>query len=585
MNRAMFSGVAGLKVHQTRMDVIGNNIANVNTYGYKSQRAVFSDIFYQTLRGASMGTNSRGGVNPSTVGYGAMLAGIQNMMTQSSMQNTGYGLDVAITGEGFLQVMDADGNVFYTRAGMLDFDSVGNLVDINGNFVLGSRDLNGTDGTQKINLVDPLGSVNSGVPTSVQRLNGLIYTLTGSSNSKYGNVSVNFASDKTMGFNDEATMAKAKAVVNATGTIDVKLNAYATFTSLDELNKAINDAIVEAVKAETGESQHIAGDFKLTVTEDNGATFDPFKDGPLTGAEIVGSNFSVKPGVFTGIPNGGIDGFNIKEVNTGFTGVGDLTEFKVVYYDGSSSTPPYDVPGWEVYMKIIDPDTSEEKEYICFVPCEAEDIGSALLMMNKDPMASGSDTFTVTFPGFARMNQILDTEDPLIADGDEVDLLLKNGINPGPPSDITVTASEPSKELGLGSVNFSMQGATEGGAVTPDQLTGITIGADGAVYVSHAEYGTVAVGKIMLANFANPRGLQQVGSNYYKETPNSGPVQYADPGSDGTGALKASTLEMSNVDLSDQFVDMIVTQRGFQANSRVITVSDTLLEELINLKR
>ena len=581
MNRAMFSGVAGLKVHQTRMDVIGNNIANVNTYGYKSQRAVFSDIFYQTLRGASMGTNTRGGVNPSVVGYGAMLAGIQNMMTQSSMQNTGYGLDVAITGEGFLQVMDADGNVFYTRAGMLDFDSVGNLVDINGNFVLGSRDLNGTDGTQKINLVDPLGSVNSGNPKSVQRLNGLIYTLTGSGNSKYGNVSVNFAADKTMGYNDEATMAKAKAIINATGTIDVKLNAYATFSSLDELNKAINDAIIEAVKADTGESQHIAGDLKITVTEDNGATVDPFADGPLTGAEIAGSNFSVKPGIFTGIPSGGISGFNIKEVNTGFTGVGDLDEFTITFYDGTpTSAADYDVPGWEVYMKIIDPDTLDEKEYICFVPCEAEDIGSALLMMNKDPMASGSDTFTVTFPGFARMNQLLDST--TAADTDFEDLLALNTLASG---DITVTASEPSRELGLGSVNFSLQGATEGGPVTPDQLTGITVGADGAVYVSHAEYGTVAVGKIMLANFANPRGLQQVGSNYYKETPNSGPVQYADPGSDGTGALKASTLEMSNVDLSDQFVDMIVTQRGFQANSRVITVSDTLLEELINLKR
>lgn len=118
MNRGLFSGVAGMKAHQTKMDVIGNNIANVNTYGYKSQRAVFSDIFYQTLRSATAGTASTGGTNPSTVGYGSTLAAVQSQMTQSSMQSTGYGLDVAITGEGFLQVMDGDGNIFYTKAGI-----------------------------------------------------------------------------------------------------------------------------------------------------------------------------------------------------------------------------------------------------------------------------------------------------------------------------------------------------------------------------------------------------------------------------------------------------------------------------------
>ncbi|MEG1404365.1 MAG: flagellar hook-basal body complex protein, partial [Oscillospiraceae bacterium] len=106
MNRAMFSGVAGLKTHQTKMDVIGNNIANVNTYGYKAQRAVFSDIFYQTVSSASEGTSSRGGTNPSSVGYGSKLSAVQTQMTQSSMQSTGFGLVGAFTGVGFVQVME-----------------------------------------------------------------------------------------------------------------------------------------------------------------------------------------------------------------------------------------------------------------------------------------------------------------------------------------------------------------------------------------------------------------------------------------------------------------------------------------------
>ena len=179
MNRAMFSGVAGLKAHQTKMDVIGNNIANVNTYGFKAQRAVFSDIFYQTLRSASGGTTSRGGTNPSSVGYGSTLAAVQTQMTQSSMQSTGFGLDVAITGEGFFQVMDADGNIFYTKAGLLDYDSNGYLTDINGNFVLGATSADGTPGTQKIRL-DNVGSVEATRPTAVETINGVEYTITAS---------------------------------------------------------------------------------------------------------------------------------------------------------------------------------------------------------------------------------------------------------------------------------------------------------------------------------------------------------------------------------------------------------------------
>ena len=118
-----------------------------------------------------------------------------------------------------------------------------------------------------------------------------------------------------------------------------------------------------------------------------------------------------------------------------------------------------------------------------------------------------------------------------------------------------------------------------------DQLTNITIGTNGVVTVAHPDKGVVIAGKVSLANFANPSGLQLQGNNYFAETANSGEPQLTDPGSGGTGSLKNSTLEMSNVDLSEQMAEMITTQRGFQANSRIITITDTMLEELINLKR
>ena len=135
----MYAGVAGMKSNQNRMDVIGNNIANANTYGYKSSRATFRDMYYQQVRGASAGTQTRGGINPSAVGYGSQLASIDLMMDSSSMTSTGFALDCAITGEGFFQVMDPDGNIYYTKAGMLDIDpATGAVVDSNGNFVLGT---------------------------------------------------------------------------------------------------------------------------------------------------------------------------------------------------------------------------------------------------------------------------------------------------------------------------------------------------------------------------------------------------------------------------------------------------------------
>lgn len=132
MLRSLYSAVSGMKAHQTKLDVIGNNIANVNTYGFKSSRARFQDVFYQTLQSAAGGDNNKGGTNASQVGYGSQLGGIDLDMSRSALQSTGRPMDVAITGEGFFQVMDADGNIFYTRAGNLMLDSnSGNLVDSN----------------------------------------------------------------------------------------------------------------------------------------------------------------------------------------------------------------------------------------------------------------------------------------------------------------------------------------------------------------------------------------------------------------------------------------------------------------------
>ncbi|MFA9422240.1 MAG: flagellar hook-basal body complex protein [Sedimentibacter sp.] len=137
MMKALYSGVSGMRSHQTKMDVIGNNIANVNTNGYKTQRATFRDVYYQTVSSPSAASTGIGGTNSSQVGYGAQIASIDTIHTLSGYSPTSKSTDLYINGEGYLKVQDASGNMFYTRYGALNFDSQGQLVDSNGSIVMG----------------------------------------------------------------------------------------------------------------------------------------------------------------------------------------------------------------------------------------------------------------------------------------------------------------------------------------------------------------------------------------------------------------------------------------------------------------
>ncbi len=572
MNRAMFSGVAGLKTHQYRLDVIGNNIANVNTYGYKYQRAVFSDVFYQTLSGASAGTANRGGTNPTTVGYGSTLGSIQTMMTQSSMQNTGRGLDVAITGEGYLQVMDADGNIFYTKAGLLDYDANGYLVDMNGNFVLGATTTDGAPDTQRIKL-DNVGAVEPAVPSVEEKINGVTYTIKGSKTSAYGNIGVTIVSNESL-----ADDIPAQAIISNTGSVTIQLNANKTFTSLEDLSSAINSAIRRA----NGNADLPSGELSITADKS-----DLFGANGLTGKQIAGQNFGVDLGSISGATKGFFDGrLNINKVSNGFKGDGEIGDVTAEYKAADATTTPPLPDRWEITMTV---------NGVAYKGCiNADSTSSTMLLMNGD--LDDDDYIEVSKPSFVSFSEAykaatgdtnFDPSDPNATPPanswkDATYDAAAGGTAPPKP---TAKPSAPATDLGFSTKTFTLTGGTEGGPVTLDQLTGISIGADGTVSVTRPDEGVISVGKITLANFANPFGLSPTGKNYYTASANSGAPQLCDPGSGGTGALKSSALEMSNVDLSQEFADMITAQRGFQANSRVITVSDTMLEELINLKR
>ena len=679
MSRAMFSGVAGMKAHQSKMDVIGNNIANVNTYGYKSQRAVFSDVYYQTLNAATRGTATKGGTNPSTVGVGSSLLGVQTMQTQSAMQNTGYGMDAAIAGEGYFQVMDGSGNVYYTKAGMLGYDAnTGYLTDVNGNFVLGYQGTNKTGtGMQKIKL-DQVGSVQPKAATFSQPINGNNFTLTATNQTKEGNLSVNIASS------DALPVGQAVEAVIANGTITVTLNSRTKFTSLDDLNTKINSAITVA----NGGKQIDAGDLNLSV--DNA---EAFPAGGLTGKQIAETNYGYDYGTIE-LGTGGIfGGFKLDSVGATFAKENDTdkAEFSLTRYPADSATNTEEY--FQMSCKV------GSKTYTGKVTKSQMTNPGKMVLANGD---STTDTITMAYPTYSTVmnsatvnagttwpSYTANVPDGLkngtilggvkisgLADGQTVSDITPAAAAGTPPAPTTidvnivttggpsgtptsykgtinlsssftsgtvtlsdaggsgktltmslpskaeflsasnmaastdaangiaftdlstpagggaatttqynVTSTTKSKDLGLSAGSFVMTGGTEGGAVSLNEISDIAIGSNGVVTVHNSDKGTVQVGQICIATFANPSGLQAAGNNYYTSSLNSGDPHVTTPGSDSSGNLKTSALEMSNVDLSSEFADMITTQRGFQANSRIITVSDTMLEELINLKR
>lgn len=570
MVRSMYAGVAGMKSNQNRMDVIGNNIANANTYGYKSSRATFRDMYYQQVRGASAGTQTRGGINPSAVGYGSQLASIDLMMDSSSMTSTGFALDCAITGEGFFQVMDPDGNIYYTKAGMLDIDpATGAVVDSNGNFVLGTSATEGKldsaqPGSNKIMIaVNPVQASTAKVE---KEISGRTLTIESSEQTKEANVSFTFTSDTTM---PDGQLVRA-VMDSTTSVINIQFNANGEFTSMEQINTEINNAITEAYGG-----KHPGGTYTFNLDPDPFQTPDIAGNTikSLTGKEIITvSSSDYEGGGIKDIPetapgkNDGKtmpEGFKFVETGLRFTGNG-ATKMEIRAAD----------PASDGYVVKITAGTVVYEGTISKERAEASTGANTLLLKNIANGADKNDTITISYPNIKTF-----TDDPAAAGGDRPVNKDYASVDIG-----TAEPSQPTHNLGLGKATFTLEGGTIYKTQDVSNLTGISIGADGTI-TGTSEGGLQILGRIDLATFGNAKGLMQAGNSYFTMTSNSGPAKLAIAGEDGTGAIKNSALEMSNVDLSQEFSDMIVTQRGFQASSRMITVSDTMLEELINLKR
>jgi flagellar hook protein FlgE len=387
MLRSLYSGISGLRAHQTMLDVTGNNIANVNTAGFKASSTQFQDTLSQMTQGASGPQAETGGTNPAQIGLGVRVAGVSTNFAQGSSQSTGRVTDMMISGDGFF-VTSKGGQQLFTRAGAFSPDASGQLVSPDGGVLQGWTAVDGV-----VNTGGPVGSLALNANNLVPAVSTTAVTLDGNLPSEGG------------------TLERVVKVYDATGA---ERNLTLTFTG--------------------------AGDsWNVSASDENGAT------GTAT---------------------------------LGFTG-GKLT--------------------------------------------------------------SGG---TLTVGG------------------------------------ITVSLPDVSAFAGTTSLAVSGQNGSAAG-----KLESYTLGSDGSLIGSFSNGAKQVLAKIALANFTNPAGLEKSGGSSYVATANSGGVQLGGAGDAGIGSLSSGSLEMSNVDLSQEFTNLIVAQRGFQANARIITTSDEVLQELGNLKR
>ena len=396
ISRAMSSGVSGVQTQQTAMDVIGNNIANVSTNGFKSSRTTFRDVYYQTLAGASNASADQGGSNPSQVGYGSQIGSVDVLNTNGGYVSTGRAMDCYIDGEGYFTVKDGNGDEHLTQVGNFGFDGSGNLVDTNKNFVCGYQALKLKSATDVSKV--SIGGAEINVGAGNQGLDGYV-------------VKVHYAEP-------DATNGDKTDVVADLGTKTIDIT-YTPKVATDVLTKA---------KLQTA----LQGTWKWTK---NGAEKDD-------------------AGVAYTVPTG-------------------VTASAITVTGGS------------------------------------------------DPVES--------------LKKVTESPEKIV--------------NPY------------------------------------DGMTSISIGADGIITGVDKDGTVQPVGQIAIANVPNPDALSFDGNSYFKAINNTGTIYYGSPGSGNLGSLKTNGLAGSNVDLATEFSNMIITQRSFQANSKIITVSDEMLDTLVNMKR
>lgn len=552
MMRSMYSAVSGLKTHQTKMDVIGNNIANVNTVAFKSSSVVFQDVLYQMTSNAS-GANAAtgtGGVNAKQIGLG-VTTGATNLSitTSGAAETTGRAFDIRLSDQSttnFFVVNNGSENLF-TRAGSFYVDGAGNLCMTSTGYTVMGWQVDPTTGNIKKDTVSALRVMQTSNLTSAPEAttqanvsgiidkndkdvlsdNGLVKTLTFFDNLGYS-YTARFAM-KSTGTDGKYTVELEK-ILNSDGT-----TFYDPATSQVKLEDVFGSKTADAILGTYNQVQsgyyYDATQKKFYVGSDNNGTELEWDAATSTFKEKNNSTNTHSLKQVYGISNG-----MVEKIKNGAKAIVDTTTGKLKI-TGDVTDYAIDFSTKDGTFTGVGARTSNNKT------------NSVTLNMSKlGNNPTQFDDITIDFSG------------------------LKDADNGGKSTAVMSTGSIDDGVTGKGKKLGAM--------------IGISIDNNGLITGTYDNGNTETLGQIAVAQFANASGLEKVGENCYRTTLNSGEFDGigVEISADGS-SMTSGELEMSNVDLSTEFTQMIITQRGFQANSRIITTSDTLLEELVNLKR
>ncbi|MBI5327263.1 MAG: flagellar hook protein FlgE [Deltaproteobacteria bacterium] len=548
MLTSLFTGVTGLNANMTALSVIGNNIANMNTVGFKTSRVSFTDILSQSLVGVS-GANQ--------VGLGVSLSSISPLFTQGALETTNNGLDLAIDGDGFFVLNDATGALFYSRAGEFNLDKNGKIVNPEGYI------LRGYQADSAGNILSTVGDLtvsSAAVPPNPTSTIDTVGNL--SSDADIKGFVLTTGSNDAIRFTSGATTATASLITSG-GLISG--DAYS--------GDGVASAIKTALEAQNGNSD------TYTVTYDS-------LTGKFTIANDTGNSNALSIAWTDALTTAeGILGFTADDViAVGSSAASDAAGGAFFVADAagtsnfSTAVTIYDSLGNShqvtVYLRK-DATAASGNTWEWFAVVDAADSGNGA----TEVQAQGSLTFntngalnsesSITYPtggfdfsGGASQNQTIAID-------------FGTSISEGGTGNDGITQ--------YGS-SFAINNQTQDGYAA-GAMQSMSIDSDGILTGIFSNGTTISMGQVILAKFANPTALTSMGKNLFVESSNSGQFLVGAANTAGRGGIHSKALELSTVDIAEEFVKMIAAQRGFQANSKIITTTDEILAELVNLKR
>ena len=630
MLRSLMSGVSGVRAHQTLLDVVGNNIANVNTVGFKKSAVTFQDLMYQTNKGASAPSDVRGGINPMQVGLGVNVAAIETIHSQGQLQFTGNRTDMAIEGDGYYVVSEGN-NTLYTRAGNFILDAAGNLVQSGTGYMVKGFEMSVdpqdptsfTMGSTLTNINIPVGQkipakatelagfrcnldsrVSSYLPMGVEVNDSALVVNWGGNKYNLNSISGDSTKSGFLTFNTPALTppiphpggieCEYNGIDEASGYPNLTINLTGDFATLTSQYDSATGTLTLLDSGQIVQKIELSGFMNFQMITDNSTSpadhyLVEFDDDAATGNRILNlwSDAAADPATVTltmnhdgtfQIPDAGLviagdlivkatdNGLGVNIYNSATSAsvatinqrIASVHETKLDVYDSLGNAHTLEVSWekmdnnqwrWRAWLPSEPGITLTDNTGIIDFDSDGKIVSgmSGVIGLNFASLGADDATITLDFTGEAFGKDVME------------------GIT----------------QYGTG---FTTQGYYQDG-YTMGVLNDFAAGKDGTITGVYDNGVNMPLYRIALALFSNPTGLTKVGNTAFAVSNNSGLPQVVAAGEGGAGTIAGGTLEMGNVDLSEEFVRLIVAQRGFQANARVVTTSDQVLEELINIKR